>query len=76
MNVAGCRLLGFRCARLPPDEHVLTHAIARLVEEIAAEDQAAGLTVPGPTSGSSIVNDGTRMKRILADEGWRVEQTR
>jgi len=65
---------------MPDDEHALLHAQVRLINEVAAADEAAGLyTFDGPGSirsvgsTSSVRDDPRRLLELLADEGgWRL----
>lgn len=65
---------------LPDDEHALLHAQVRLIQEVAAADEAAGVySIVGPdtikTAGStsSVRDDPRRLLELLADEGgWRL----
>lgn len=52
--------------------HALLHAQARLIQEVAAADSAAGIDLGTTESKTSIADDGPRLEALLRDEGYRV----
>lgn len=71
---ATCEQLGGHCGHwgLSDTQHALVHVQARLMDEIAAEDIAAGVPLGTGKSTTSLAGDGARMERLLADEGYRI----
>jgi hypothetical protein len=57
---------------LTESAHALLHAQSRLIDEVAAEDLAGGLSLEESASKSSIFNDGPRLEALLRDEGYEV----
>ena len=72
VKAATCReVFGGHCNHwgLTEAAHALVHAQARLIDEVAAADTAAGIDLATGDSTTSIANDGTRLEALLLDEG-------
>ncbi len=74
MNAATCVLLGGHCRHwgLTDAEHALTHALVRRINEVAEADKAAGLALDGSGSTTSVAQDGSRLRQLLAEEGYQL----
>lgn len=70
-----CATYSGHCARwgLTDPQHALSHALGRLINQVAEEDHAAGIDLASPDSASSVAMDGIRLEQLLAEEGYRLE---
>lgn len=70
-----CATYGGECARwgLTDPQHALTHALGRLIDQVASEDQDAGIDLTSPMSMSSTKTDSIRLEHLLEEEGYRLE---
>lgn len=73
MRTPTCERFGFHCQHwgLTDAEQALVHMQIRRMDEVYAQDIAAGHTV-GTGSELSVRDDGPRLRELLADEGFEV----